>query len=708
MIPNKFIVTPEVLLPRLNKRLLELRSAICWLDTDGEKLNDALVDLLRKLLITQILHEKYIIAITGMQGAGKTTFLQQLYGLDNIWIEPNQGRGEHMPVLILEDAKLTSPKGYLVSMLPQHTVSEFGIVEHEVEPNVFKAALKGGTGNQLFPILKVPQCYFTGENQGFVLLPGYEKENKGNKSWQSLMRQTLIASAMCVVVTDETRMAAEQRDIMVDLNNNLAGAKPVIVISNTEYSSAEKRESLKQTASTIFGIHQEEVSTRVICSGADEQYRNEWLPEFKLSIEKYAQITDTVRGRQIEHLEIALRNELSDLLEDVKDAMTKKSIATGSGENEVQKIIELFDSACSRVEKIYKSELESSLNSHANDAIKRIQKHLGEHERGWENIWERLKNGMSLHPERNQSKYENGIEQAWRDVDGNGFSTTFKDVLGNVTSKELGILGALNPAITAVTDKPLLLLGYHNQINSGTLTQENGQSEMVQKNLNSLFYPSSDDDHKLDPVNKEFMKSVALIPVLGLEFTRLAALFPSAVGVDMQTFVPVNGDMKDAVGRFEKDFTFLKGTHSNIIKGIAAILAVDMAADGKIDTIPALFSAVTGGTASTAASVVSGVVAIGIISVCVINEFNRASQEKEDVAKRVISAIRNTFQAHYMQHFDQLMDQLRRTLEQRLQVRYRLNEDFMHRDRLNKAIADVKSLRQDLLGELGGLTPTLG
>ena len=693
---DQFIVTPEVLLPRLNKRLLELRSAICWLDADGTKLNDTLVDLLRKFLITQYLHEKYIIAISGMQGAGKTTFLQQLYGLDNTWIEPNQGRGEHLPVLILEDARLTSSKGYLVSMLPMHTESGFRTVENEVEPDVFKAALKGGSGNQLFPILKVPQCYFKGENQGFVLLPGYEKENKGNKSWQSLMRQTLIASAMCVVVTDETRMAAEQIDILVDLNNNLAGAKPVIVISNSENFSAEKRESLKQSASIIFGIHQEEVSTRVICSGADEKYRSVWLPEFKFSIEKYAQITDTVRGRQIKHLEIALRNELSELLEDVKDAMTKKAITTGSSEEWVKKILELFGSACTNLKKGYIKELKSALDEHAKNAIAMVREQLSNNDKGWGNLCERLKNGMMLYPEKNQSKYENCIEDAWRGKDGCGFAQTFKDVLGKVTYKELGIL---EPAKTTVTRDSMRLLGYQNQSTNTTisdaLTQANGLPEIVQSNLNSLFYPRRDDDHKQDATNKELQKSVELIPVLGLEFTRIAAIYPSAVGVGPDLNL-VKGDIKGSIERIENEFNSLKGSQDNIIKSIAAIMAVDGA------TIPEILA-----SGSSVLGIAAGTVAVGIISVCVINELNRAGKEKEDSAKQAIFAIRETYQEHYIQHFEQLMDQLRRTLEQRLQVRYRLDEDFMHRDRLNKAIADVKSLRHDLLGGIGGFTPAL-
>ena len=709
MTPNKLNITPEILLPRLIKRLLELKGAISWLDEDSAKLNDALVDVLRKLIITQMLHNRYVIAVGGLQGAGKTTLLRQLYDLDSTWLESDEGRGEHFPVLVIEDSTLSSSQGYLLDILAKHTVDgEFRPDDARVAtPEEFRAALKGDMKTHIMmPILKVPQQYFNGADKGFILLPGYEAVDEKNKAWQLLMRETLMSSAMCVIVTNDTKLAADQKNIRQDMNRYFEGANPVIVISKTEYNTPERNSELIQTAADIFGIAEQDISSRIICSGNTQKGRENWLPAFKLSLEKHAAITDKVRGQQVDNLGHVLNNELSRLMRDINDSLRKKSIDSSVHDMEVKNILDIFDEANKSLKKDYRRGLDSALNTHTDEASKVVERYIESDVEGFEAFLKQLGNSLKMRKGRNEREFTDAIKLAWNGNSAEGFTGRYQDVLGQVTSKKLKFR---SPPMSTVIKEPRLKLGYYdeNKVEIAPMAL----SDSIQHNLSVIFYPGRDDNHKLEHITKDLHAAIKLIPALGLEYNRIAALYPDTVGIDAQSLMPTDGGMRDTLGRIGSDFDFLKGQHSKIIKGIATILAVDFAADGKIDTIPALFHAITGTTASTAAStaatIVGGAVAIGMISICVINEVNRQNAEKHDLAIRIINAIRDNYREHYLNYYDQLMDELRNVLNDCLIIRYKLDESFMHRDRLNKALADVHSLRYDLLGEIGELAPAL-
>ncbi|MFW8695999.1 hypothetical protein, partial [Mesorhizobium japonicum] len=82
----------------------------------------------------------------------------------------------------------------------------------------------------MLAVLKVPRRYFNHNGQGFMLMPGYELMHDENQSWQTLMRQVLVASAGRVIVTDELRLSnASQLAIQRDLHTSqLIGTAPLI------------------------------------------------------------------------------------------------------------------------------------------------------------------------------------------------------------------------------------------------------------------------------------------------------------------------------------------------------------------------------------------------------------------------------------------------------------------------------------------------
>ncbi|WP_017737811.1 hypothetical protein [Pseudomonas sp. CBZ-4] len=74
--------SPEVLLESLNNALRHLRGACT--DLGNEEIDDKLLEVMRRLLLAQVLGDTWVVAVGGSQGAGKTTLMACLYGLADV------------------------------------------------------------------------------------------------------------------------------------------------------------------------------------------------------------------------------------------------------------------------------------------------------------------------------------------------------------------------------------------------------------------------------------------------------------------------------------------------------------------------------------------------------------------------------------------------------------------------------------------------
>ena len=156
--------SPEILLQDLNTALRELRGATHLLD--DERIVTELLPTMRRLLLAEVLGNTSILAIGGSQGAGKTTLLRSLYGLEGgaaEWLQPNEGRGERLPVLVLEDAAQTHAQGSVRKL--REVAGQYRVNEDPVDVSAFQKAVCDPDPEVLLPVLKVPQRYFNRPNQ---------------------------------------------------------------------------------------------------------------------------------------------------------------------------------------------------------------------------------------------------------------------------------------------------------------------------------------------------------------------------------------------------------------------------------------------------------------------------------------------------------------------------------------------------------------
>lgn len=695
---------PEVLLHGLVRVGLNLRGAMSILDKP--ELKDRMTDILRRLVVADLLSRTWVIAIGGSQGAGKTTLVQSMYGFDHEgdeavkWLPDNEGRGESLPVLLLEDDQLSEPQGYLRRLVENDGIAS--IEDKKVSSQEFRAAAASRGEECLFPVLRLPRRYFSEPNQGFLLLPGYEVEHEENSTWQALMRQGMVGAAACIFVTDKTRLAnAQQLEMLKDIHKaQLAGNVPIVVISKTEKDSDELRQQQRDTAAQVFDISDDLRQTFILCTGTGADYIKNWQPALLWAVRQVASGSGAVRVRQMDHLETLIQRDLGRLLADIRAAFAV-DVSSDVSENSrmLSEYMDKFDESCNSLREKYLKELTFYLQDHFNKAWSVLNQTLISEHEGFGN---KLKNFGDTVGEREQ-KLISAISDAWaspgtvseRHIQAlesvtakalKRVATSKKSLAPPNSNKELSCLddeGGVETALTYESEHQLTRLGYVD--NTGAAVSWNALDNEVLTTLSVLMTAGD------QPLGNALDKTIKILPALALEFVRFGTVLPEVVGVDPKTLVP-DVDVVEAAERVGKQFEKLGGIKSDIVKGIALTLAVE----GGGAAVSGVMAA-----SATALSAVVSMVAVGLLPYCVMQEVQRRDTNARDAAHRALIGIKEAHQAYFLDHFDDIMTHMRETLYNRVSTRFRLDEQMGRRDRLAKPLADMVSLKLDLEEQLG-------
>lgn len=719
--------TPEILLKDLNSALRNLRGAASLLGDDEDRLDSELLPVVRRLLLAEVLGNSPILAIGGSQGAGKTTLLCTLYGLegaDAAWLPPNEGRGEKLPVLIQEEVGRNKVQGAIRHL--DKVGSQYELVEKDVDISKFHEAIHDNDAKVLLPILKVPQRFFLNSAHAWLLLPGYEKQDRDNKEWQQLMRQALIAATGCIIVTDETRMAgAADVEIVKDmLAKELSGSQALVVISKTEGARGkpERLKELRTTAQDVFGVAAEQADRWIVCAGGlrDKDYRAEWLPHVESAIQDLAISGGSGdRKAQLAQLENVLGRDLSRVLTRIgnKTQLFLQGIKNSVGEETLKNFLEAFDDAKDNLRVDYHKAIEEFLTTQYAEAWKNLQSRLTDKDDGYEGFVNWARDSIRTATE-SQLRIETDLNDAWKNS--GSILEKHANALAGLTQKALG-----GPKECSTEGTPLQRLGYVGA--DQNVIQWEGLDDSVQKNLQSIFIKDKDSGknaaHELD---KGCERTVKLLPALMLEYARVASVMPALVGVNPESLAEMTTEERpDLVNLAVKNLEAGVDLSKTVLRSIATILAVDVASDGDVDTIPALLNAIglgstaaasgAGGaaTAGTAAiggvgAAVVGTVAVGYLVYSAMREIRQQDVKARGRAQQMLWNIKDHHSRHFLIHFDDLMNKARERLREALRQRYHLDESLMEKDRLAKALSDVRALQRDLLHELGRSGHTVG
>lgn len=722
--------TPVLLLSHLNCALRELRSAVGVLKDDG--INTRLLPIMRSLMLAEVMGNDWIVAVGGSQGAGKTNLVRTMYDLsaatETDWLQDNEGQGERYPVLIQEDDVEKKPKGYLRKLVEASGSYRLETVEAK-DIQEFRRACRGEMPEVMLPVLKVPRKFFQQNGQALMLLPGYEASNRDNQEWQTLMRQVLIGAAGCVIVTDQTRLANQQQvDIVKDmLSNELRASRPLIVVSKTEgeAKNPQRLQELKQSAANVFKHNNSIFEPKVICTGSDDTvYVNQWMPELIDALKDMSIGGGELRQMQLARLEKLLDGDLNQVINLIYSRSTlfmQQKYGGSDGPYAIVKnCLDQFDDAASELRDDYHTAVQNMLDSHLTGAMDKLDDRLIDKHEGVLNKLRKFGDTFS----ETERAIAADVKSAWSEE--GEVLPKYAELLDRLTQKKLrGASGLVAAALPS--SHPLQRLGYVDSKNQAIQSKLTDPS--VQANLAVLLRSTGES-------TKDLEKTARLLPVMAVEYARIASVIPELVGVNASTLEVIpQMDVLASAQKVQEQFGQFKDVSTSVVKGLGAMLAVDIAADGKVDTIPALLSAlglgqeaspsnaatpisggavvsstaiggaavdgaVLGGTAATVALSVAAVVAIGFLAHAALRQVHHHDKDVSVMAKAMLLKIRHQHSQHFTLHFNELMSKLRSHLLQSLRKRYALDQILMEQDHLSKALADIHVLQRDLLGEL--------
>ena len=724
--------TPELLLKSLNNALRRLRGACTVLGND--ELDDKLLDAMRRLLLAEILGDTWIVAMGGSQGAGKTTLMASMYDLRGDgprWLQGNEGRGEKMPVLIQEVDGLAHPQGYVRRLVEDKSSKTFKLEDAIVDVDKFQRAVCDPDAKDLLPVLCVPRRYFKRENQAWLLLPGYEKQERSNRSWQELMRQALIGAGGCIIVTDETRMANQQQlEIVKDmLQNELRNCKPYIVISKTEaHRHNEKRlAELRASAQSTFQVDAELAAKQIILSGTDDpSYVEEWMPLLVSAIDDLNFTGQSNRHLQMAHLSAIVGKDLSRVLNDIrsKSRLYFSSDRGGAGEGAqvLEDVLEKFDDAVESLREKHHQSVESIANDAFASAAAAMNKTLAADHEGFVN-W--VANAFNTTSET-KVQMQALVSKSWQKAAPTYFSG-YSNALARLTSDRLGRLSEegsreVSPEVPLLTQpQNLIRLAYVHP--SGQPVRYARLNQEVVSDIRILLGNSSQEEEKVhQDASKQLGISVALLPAITLEYSRLAFGMPEVCGIKPDYSEPVGGNGANHVADGVQSLQTGVELGKTAIKSFAAVLAVDVASDGDSDILGALTTpSVPGDGAPTfpvgvasmhpAAIAVTAVVAAAYVTSVAVTRLRTFEREASAQAHNMLASVRDHHVEHMKTHFDNSMSLVRERVKEKIRTRYRMDEALMKKDRLAAAIAEVSSITSDLRYELDasptGLQPFL-
>ncbi|WP_336356027.1 sugar kinase [Pseudomonas granadensis] len=729
--------SPALLLTDLNKALRRLRGACT--DLGNEEIDEKLLEVMRRLLLAEVLGNTWIVVMGGSQGAGKTTLMASIYDLRGDgprWLQSNEGRGEKMPVLILEVEGLDRAKGYVRRLVPDSAAQGYRLDDFEVDVPEFQRAICDPNAEDLLPVLKVPRRYFKRDNQAWLLLPGYEKQERDNRAWQELMRQAMIAAGGCIIVTDETRMANQQQlEIVQDmLENELKGCKPYIVVSKTEsHRNDPKRQAdLRSSAQATFQVAPELAERNIILSGTDDvEYIEQWMPHLRRAIDDLNFTGESDRHFQMSHLSEIVGKDLTRVLNAIRSKarlyFTSDKASGIDGAEVLEEVLGRFDEAAAELRSQHNrlvSELAGQAFSKASDSMS--ARLIADHE-GFGNWFSNVFDTTS----QTRMKMQDLVQGAWREA-APAFFHNYSQGVSSLTASKLERVpveksGEGSPArVPQAKSENLIQMGFVHAsgqpVRFAKLTPEavsdisillgNGRREEWQANQD---------------VSKQVGTSAELIPAMSLEYTRLLFAAPQVVGVK-QDFVPTdNTSGANAVSASVENLRIGVELGKTTIRSLATVLAVDVVSDGDSDILGALFGKTTDADAGDAADAgdssnsdnsgsetklpmpltlhpaavaATAVVAAAYLTGVAVTRIRSIEKAASAQARVMLGTVHDHHVENLRTSFDETMAVARARVCARLRARYRMDELLMRKDRLAKAIADVTSITSDLRYEL--------
>ena len=679
---------PELMISGLNKRLAFLLNKASLFN--DKALENKLQSMLRETLILELLSERYIIAVSGLQGVGKSTLIKNLYDLPEGILPAHLNRGEKLPILVCEgNVKQTQKKVFTFVRSSEKNTSL--IAARKCQENFIEIVQNPGRKHILLEIT-VPKRYFKGENFGFLLLPGIEKSGvfEDEHWWVSLAKSSLKASANSILAVNHSKLASKENDDVIELMvEHFKSAKPIIACTFADQRDSIKEAELHRQVAKKFDITKKEIHNRIISTGKGK----EWKKDLIRALFENNTLSIGHRTLQLENLNRSLRDSLPIILNDTKLLLNTKKIDSQSNRmDSLEPILEEYDKAVESLRREYSSLLTKSLTQFSTKPLDSARAEIIEG-----GLLEKIRKSFFRSPINKELELEDLVKRNWDDANGLKYDRAYLGVLSKLINRRISrscpLLENVTPENSGNVQR---LLG-----NFSTDSEaDNMLDEAVLNDLRLFCSPTFKGENT--EFSRNLKKSVSLVPVLALEFIRLTCVVPNLAAYLHELKKKERKDV-DILEQISLNFQSIQGNSGKILFGMASMLGIDVAVDGKIDVFPAILSALGANTTPMMLAIVNaslGVAAHAVVLKGFWNEIVAEDFEEMVVVRQMITNIKNNTDHYLKELFDDMMRQMRYRLELRLREYFNVDSDYARIANCQKALGDVVEYCAEMRGVL--------
>ena len=595
---------------------------------------------LRKLYIASLMHNKRLICVSGLQGAGKTTLMKNFYGIKDDLMNVSLGRGERIPVLITEkDVK----EAYITAIsVVKDDNGNYSQVIKNLEKDEIIRATKGEDRSIMYLEIIVPYKHTFNDGVSFMLLPGFEKKNK---YWNELIEFSVNSSDAAVFVFNEASFSNAENENYLNRIEEKFGSNVVYVISHAD-ESLDDNAQVKKTCMEVLKIKEED---RVVCAG---QYNNvekndAWISSFKSAIDKYAMYETQISQRTSSFLYNELLN-MKDTLYTILGILND-SDSYEPTDYKNHHLLKEFDKAISKKRKELAENISDEFEgAKAKSHDKFIKQFTA---KPWHRTLKRTLFGASV-----KELYIETQEM---------IKDSLKDGMASLPDLHMGYalsrsIHAMEPQADGNPNAFQLLIDTRELEGKVVFAEPENALTAFQDVIALVQIPKKGEHHALQNSNpKGVLKAVAELTTYYFGLTSYDKLAEHTSG--LVPYEPANSTLTTK--------QILEGAESSkkFALGLAGLAGVDFLIDGSLDLAPLLISDPFLGL------VVPLIVGMGAAT-AVMKDINRMQRADVESARMTINGIYDNIQQKALEKFDKFSGIVRERIEENLADLSRVNK----------------------------------
>lgn len=527
---------------------------------------EILKEAYNKMFLYQLYKDKNLIAITGLQGAGKTSLTRDYFDIPKNILPENNSRGEKLPVFITV-GKVEEIKVYRYTKIIEN--KKISIKKEKIDKGKLKEVSMNPDENKdlwIQLIMPIQKSKFNDPDTYIVLLPGFEKTSDDFS--QKLLDFIIDISKTSIVVIDKNEAARKSSNINLErIEEKFEDFKPIIALTHGDENPEENEEVRKGIIERLNIIDEK----RVIVTGPKGMFDDNWQERLTELLVSYS----GKEGNNVENRQLSMKELLYDIFYSLKDISSlledeAKTLDIEEYGYELSNSANLFrreyEEYLTKLEKLLTQKMEVIKDKKSEDIINYIEKNTS--------FLKNIKTKIFGKNLKEEMKFKNRIIEIW---EGESDNTSALATMNEMAEKQLLEYSKL----FTLPDSKIDNENYKNAL----IKQDN----RIQR-INNYFKSNEEVEvlEKLDISGLVYLGSKFLTSSFkAFESPKEASKYLSAINYDEEDSINKDSENKINISLYdsEKIDTDIKEMGKKVATAMPIVLGVDIVADGKADVL---------------------------------------------------------------------------------------------------------------------------